>query len=137
MSTVPNQRTITIVKEPADKSHLYTIINLNAMSYAAQILQSKAGYKLWTYMAKNQNKYSFALSSSDFCQWAGVRLTAYRTAFNELVENGFLIQSSRNKSNYTFYEKPNYDQQGKTITTENNNNTLNSLKSPSDHGFKF
>ena len=54
IETVPNQRVLTIHKEPTDKQHKYTLNNLEAMGEAARRLQSKAGFKLYMYLAKNQ-----------------------------------------------------------------------------------
>ena len=46
IETVPNQRVLTIHKDPTDKQHKYTVNNLEAMGEAARRLQSKAGFKL-------------------------------------------------------------------------------------------
>lgn len=53
MTTVPNQRTITVSKEKTDKQHRYTANNLEALDEAARRLQSKGGFKLYMYLAKN------------------------------------------------------------------------------------
>ena len=45
IQTVPNQRVITVKKAPADREHLYSSINLQAMEKACNTLQSKAGIK--------------------------------------------------------------------------------------------
>lgn len=50
---VPNQREITVAKAPTDKTHLYTANNLDALDEAARRLQSKGGFKLYMYLAKN------------------------------------------------------------------------------------
>ena len=102
INTVPNQRVVTVHKAPADKSHLYTTINLQALGAACNTLQSKAGIKLFLYLAKNQDKYTFALSRADFMEWAGVKDTAYKTAVDELIEKGYLVSKGGNQ--YTFYE---------------------------------
>ena len=91
MPKVPNQREITVAKEPTDKKHLYTANNLAALDEAAKRLQSKGGFKLYMYLAKNQDKYNFNLSSTDFLLWSGLGYTAYTTAFSELAEEGYLI----------------------------------------------
>lgn len=89
---VPNQRVITVNKALCDKMHKYTANNLDALDEAAGRLIEKASFKLYIYLAKNQDKYSFNLSSSHFMQWANVGSTAYNTAFKELVNEGYLIQ---------------------------------------------
>lgn len=105
---VPNQRKILVVKEPTNKQSVenyYTAINLLALENASSKLRSKAGFKLWVYIAKNQNRFKFAMSSLDFCQWSGYAIKAYRSAFNELVDKGFLVEERKNE--YVFYEYPN------------------------------
>jgi len=42
-------------------------------------------------------------------QWANVGSTAYNTAFNELVREGYLIQKEGTKVIYTFYDKSQND----------------------------
>lgn len=109
LQTVPNQRIITVSKEPTDKQHLYTVNNLAAVDEAARYLQSKAGFKLYYYIAKNQNNRQFALSSKDFCYWGGVGIRAYNTAFAELVENGYLVPKEDSETIFMFYDKSRLD----------------------------
>ena len=105
IETVPNQRVLTIHKEPTDKQHKYTCNSLESLGEAAKMLQSKGGFKLYMYLAKNQDKYNFALSSSDFCNWSGLGIAAYRTAFEELEKQGYLIINGSSTNNYIFYDK--------------------------------
>ena len=108
MTTVPNQRTITVKKEKTDKQHRYTANNLAALDEAARLLQSKGGFKLYMYLAKNQDKYQFALSSADFCAWSGLGMTAYNSAFQELKDKGYLVlkdDSKQGKNHFVFYDK--------------------------------
>ena len=112
IETVPNQRFLTIHKEPTDKQHKFTVNNLEAMGEAARRLQSKAGFKLYMYLAKNQptevTKREWVLSSADFCNWSGAGIAAYRTAFKELEEEGYLIPKDKTKDKetiYTFFDK--------------------------------
>ena len=105
IETVPTQRVLTIHKEPTDKQHKYTCNSLEALGEAAKRLQSKGGFKLYMYLAKNQDKYNFALSSSDFCNWSGLGIAAYRTAFEELEKQGYLIINGSSTNNYIFYDK--------------------------------
>ena len=104
-SKVPNQREITINKEACNKSNRYTANNLAALDEAAGRLQSKGGFKLYMYLAKNQDKYNFNLSSSDFMQWSGLGYTAYTSAFNELVAERYLILKDGTEDIYIFYDK--------------------------------
>ena len=112
IETVPNQRVLTIHKEPTDKQHKFTLNNLEAMGEAARRLQSKAGFKLQMYLAKNQptevTRREWVLSSADFCNWSGAGIAAYRTAFKELEEEGYLIPKDKTKDKetiYTFFDK--------------------------------
>ena len=48
----PNQKTIRIEKEQANKNNPYTIYNLNALKSAMLDLKGEA-FKLWCYLDKN------------------------------------------------------------------------------------
>lgn len=104
-NNVPNQRHITINKALANKKNIYTVNNISAIDEAANRLQSKGGFKLYMYLAKNQDKHDFYLYSSDFTRWAGIGMTAYNTAFEELEEEGYLVRREDTKTIYTFYDK--------------------------------
>lgn len=66
LKTVPNQRTIKVRKSATDKEHRYTTNNLEALAEASRNLETLGGFKLYIYLAKNQNNYEVALSSADF-----------------------------------------------------------------------
>ena len=69
IKTVPNQKIIEVKKlkcDKNDKSKIYTVNRIEGINQAALKLQSKAGFKLYIYIAKNQDNYKFALSSADF-----------------------------------------------------------------------
>lgn len=105
IEVVPNQRIITIHKEPTNKKNKYTMNNIEALEEAVKKLQSKCGFKLYMYFAKNQDTYQTALSSSDFCEWAKCGMTAYNSAFKELEEKGYLVNVAGTNTIYTFYDK--------------------------------
>ena len=102
---VPNQREITVSKQPTNKANKYTANNLEALNEAARRLQTKGGFKLYMYLAKNQDKYNFNLSSNDFMLWSGIGYTAYDTAFDELIAEGYLVADEKDKDTYTFFDK--------------------------------
>lgn len=106
---VPNQRAVHVSKEPTDTEHKYTKNNLQAIDTAARLLQSKGGFKLYWYIAKHQDSYNFALSSADFMLWSGLGIKAYNTAFDELLECGYLVKKYSNGNYYIFYDKPQID----------------------------
>lgn len=116
MNTVPNQKVINVNKQPADKDNIYAVINIEAMEKAAQDLESKAGFKLWCYFAKNQNGYQFALSSKAVENQMGIKIKAYNAAIAELIEKGYLVKSEGN--NYDFYELPQSQLENSVIPQE-------------------
>lgn len=103
MFSVPNQRIISVKKAKADKNNLYAIFNLEALQRACNLLVSKAGFKLYVYCARHQNNFTFALSREDFMQYANVAETAYKTAVNELITYGYLVETET-KGRYIFNE---------------------------------
>jgi hypothetical protein len=50
-----------IKKAPADKSNIYSVINIEALENAVAVLNGEA-LKLWLYFAKNQNNFTLELS---------------------------------------------------------------------------
>jgi hypothetical protein len=136
VETVPNQRTITVSKQPTDKQHKYTANNLDALDEAALRLQSKGGFKLYMYLAKNQDKYYFALSSAAFCMWSGLGLRAYTTAFEELKEEGYLVAKEGSEKNYIFYDKSVKESDTEDIK-EIEMAAADEIKEVLDNGFKF
>lgn len=48
-------------------------------------------FKMWVYLGKNKDNYTFALSKVDTLDWCGFSKNTYTSAFNELVKAGFLI----------------------------------------------
>jgi hypothetical protein len=104
MNTVPNQKTIKTNKELCDKSHYYTQINLDALQYAMSDLKGEA-FKLWVYLGKNINGYTFALSPVDaITNWGIGSKSSYTRAVKELIDKGYLVETSPN--HYDFYELP-------------------------------
>jgi hypothetical protein len=68
MVTYENQKTITTksAEHANTLTGIYGMFNINAMFEAMNLLSDK-GFKVWCYMAKNQNNYTFALSCKDVC----------------------------------------------------------------------
>lgn len=99
----PNQKTIRIEKEQANKDNPYTIYSLNALKSAMLDLKGEA-FKLWCYLDKNQNGYTFALSKVDALNWGIGSKSSYDRAVKELIDKGYLFNVSGNS--YNFYELP-------------------------------
>ena len=108
METVPNQKVVQIQKEKVGKNNLYAVISLKGIDEAATL--PKTAFKLWMYLVKNQDKYSFALSCKDFCRWAGVSKSTYETAVKELIERSYLVRKEEGSNVYIFYEMPQNDE---------------------------
>ena len=99
--TSPNQKIITVEKEKCDKQHLYTTINLLALETAGAELKAGA-FKLWVYIAKNQNNFTFGLSNKAVAECFGIKKDQYDKAVKELIEKGYLIKINNNE--YVFKE---------------------------------
>lgn len=134
IETVENQKIVIVSKESADKEHPYSVINLEAFDVAAASLTTIGSYKLWTYLAKNQNKYKFALSRTDFCRWASVSKNTYLRAVSDLEDKGFLVAQSDTSNTYTFYELP---KKGSIITSEDKNILIPQKKVAESTEFQF
>ena len=107
IETVENQRVITTKKEPCSKNKegYYTAINLKASKYAMTTLSPNA-FKMWVYLGKNKDKYTFALSKVDTLKWCNFSKNTYTTICKELIEKGFLVQAKEKSNYYTFFEMP-------------------------------
>lgn len=104
IETNPNQKIITVDKDPCDKEHIYTAHNLDTLQKAMNDLDG-ATFKMWTYLSKNQKGYQFALSKVDAVKnWGIGSKSSYDRAVQELIDRGYLVETSKN--HYTFYESP-------------------------------
>ena len=91
--------------------------NLNALQCAMTNLKGES-FKLWIYLGKNQDGYSFALSSADAVKWGIGSVSSYHRAVNELTEKGYLVRSCGNL--YDFYELPKTEDIIVTVQKEEN-----------------
>lgn len=101
---VPNQKTVSVNKEPCDKKHLYTCVNIDALTHAMKDM-TPAQFKVWFYFAKNQNNYTFELSSVAVQNFCNISDKTYRDAIKILIEKRYLIKRNDSKI-YDFYEIP-------------------------------
>ena len=99
----PNQKTISINKELCNKQHLYATYNQKALQSAMLDLKGET-FKLWCYLDKNQNGYTFALSKVDALNWGIGSKSSYDRAIAELIKKGYLVHIADNK--YNFFELP-------------------------------
>lgn len=98
--SVPNQKKVTISKEPCDTVNIYAKINIEALRRAmCQLKPSEL--KLWLYLSRNIDGRTFELSQVD-CENYGLKKDAYHDAVNGLIAKGYLHQRIGN--DYLFIE---------------------------------
>ena len=102
MTTSANQEAITTKGAAHNKENIYATIGIEPMKEAMNLLKPNT-FKLWCYMAKNQNDFTFALSCVDACNYCGFTKNTFHTSVNELIEAGYLVADEGN--HYNFYEK--------------------------------
>lgn len=111
--TNPNQRDISINKLKVDDTeNFYTRYRLDALQVAMKSLTPKA-FELWCYLGKNKDGYKLFLSKVDCLQWCNISSSSYQRAFNELVENKYLVAKDKDNiepKHYDFYELPQEDE---------------------------
>lgn len=117
--TVPNQRVVTIHREPA-KSDFLGIKNENWM-YAARDLGAHA-LMLYLYFASNANGYTLALSPAAIRQAIGMPRSTYQDQLLKLMDKGYLIETGANS--FDFYEvpKPRHGNNQTPVTADGLNN---------------
>ena len=103
MTTNPNQLVVEVQKEPCDKTHLYSMRNLEAEAAAARDLKYSSMI-LWLYCSQYQDGDEFILSPKAVKETMGLSERTYRTCKDELIEKGYLVKVGDNQ--YRFYEKP-------------------------------
>ena len=99
--TYENQKIVTTNGAKHDKDNIYATINIEAMEKAMVLLKAST-FKLWCYMAKNQNNYTFALSCVDACRFCKMSSKTFHESVKELQEVGYLVADGGN--HYQFYE---------------------------------
>lgn len=105
MAHYANQKTITINREApkAGCGKQYLSIYSDSLAKAARLLSS-VGFKLYLYLASNQNNYTKDYSPRDFANVYGVSYESARKAPQNLIDNGYLVPTEGNK--LAFYEEP-------------------------------
>ena len=105
ITTYPNQKVITVKKTDSDGNHIYGIFNLEACSLAAHELSDKA-FRLYVFLNLNQDGYTFAFSPARIEAQFGINEKRCRSAVNELIDKGYVIQRENGTNRYTFFELP-------------------------------
>jgi hypothetical protein len=118
METRENQKVVTTMKAKCDGDNYYSPVNINAASKAMAILKPNT-FKLWFYLGKNQNNYTFALSKVDAMQFCNISRATYLNGIKELIDTGYLVQDGDGSNHYNFYELP--QEEKEMIITINKN----------------
>ena len=138
MAHYQNQKTIIIHRSnPLSEKKQYLAIDCQALSTAARLL-TPSGFKLYLYLASNQNNYEKDYSPRDFSNVYGLSVDAARRAPADLVNCGYIIEEN---GKLNFYETPHdpplttedilLKPEVRTVQTKNGprNVTYNELKS--------
>lgn len=84
----------------ADRDNPFCVFNLMALDYALKNLKNDS-FKMWVYLNKNQNGFSFFLSKVA-CNNIGI--TNYHNAVKDLISKNYLVDDGNNQ--FSFYEIP-------------------------------
>lgn len=101
MKTAANQKIIRISKASTDKENHYGIVNKNCMYKASQNLGYNE-FKIYMYLATNQDGHEFALSPIDIAENMGANKREIQKNINSLIKKGYLMPDSGNR--YIFRE---------------------------------
>ena len=101
--TYPNQKTITIHKDPVKENFLQ--VNICEWQEAFATLP-RISFGLYLYLCGNQDKFHLALSSVDVQKSLGVSDSSYRRAVEDLLAAGYLIMRNGNEHTLDFYTTP-------------------------------
>lgn len=94
----PNQKQITITKEPIGEGDVYLRIRKDVLFNAAQRLK-KGGFKLYIYLSSNKEGYILNLSQIALERDFGIKKNQFYGAVEELIEAGYLYQPDPAKNN--------------------------------------
>lgn len=104
--SVPNQKVVAVNKQPCDELNIYVKMNVDAIDQALMNLKQGSVLKVWMYFAKNQNGYTFELSSKHVMAYCNITEKTYREAIKALIEKRYLVPRGEGSNQYDFYEIP-------------------------------
>lgn len=90
-----NQKRYHIEKK-IEKEDVFIMLSWKDYTAAAKEL-SPAAMKLFMYLAKNQDGYTFWFSSKDYCQTFDLADSTFRKAKKELLDKGYLKEKDNNQ----------------------------------------
>ena len=118
MDTAENQKIVIVNKDTTDKKHPYKPINIEIWNNALTTLKGNE-FKVWMYIAKNQNQFTFALSSKETCRICNICRSTYVSAIHTLLDKGYLVPKANEKNVYIFYEAGSNDPDATIKISEN------------------
>ena len=101
--TYPNQKTITIHKDPVKENFLQ--VNICEWQEAFATLP-RISFGLYLYLCGNADGFPLALSSVDVQKSLGVSDSSYRRAVEDLLAAGYLMMRNGNEHTLDFYTTP-------------------------------
>ncbi|MBQ4074542.1 MAG: hypothetical protein IJD39_04995 [Clostridia bacterium] len=101
--TYPNQKMITIHKDPVKENFLQ--VNICEWQEAFATLP-RISFGLYLYLCGNKDQFHLALSSVDVQKSLGVSDSSYRRAVEDLLAAGYLIMRNGNEHTLDFFTKP-------------------------------
>lgn len=104
MAYYANQKTVVIQREAVDSKggKQFLMVYSENLAEAARNLNG-AALKLYLYFLSNTDGYHKDFSPQHFCNIYGCSRSSAARAFDELVEQNYIIQEG---SKYYFYERP-------------------------------
>lgn len=105
MANYPNQKRITIGPRVArNGENKYCMYNIEAMQQAMTKIKTVGGMKIWMYINKNQDHYTFDLSRIELLNKWGLTRDTYESGLKELIKLGYLTPINGNEKTLLFHE---------------------------------
>lgn len=99
---------VTVIgdKKKEDGKTYGTITRRAELVAVQQLSDNLTAYLLYVHFSLHQNNYKFAFSPAALHKELGISKDRCRTAFNKLIEHGFLVEKVPGSNEYIFYEFP-------------------------------
>ena len=120
MANYANQKRITVAaREKRDKTHPYGMYNIEALQQAMATIKTVGGIKIWCYINKNQDLFTFDLSRQELLNSWGLTRATYDSGIEELISLGYLTPIGDSDNVLLFHE---------VVCAENQHKTANSAE---------
>lgn len=118
MANYANQKRITV--EQREFKQPYGIFNVDALQEAMSTIKTIGGIKIWMYINKNQNNYTFDLSRQELLNKWGLTRATYDSGLEELIALGYLTPINGNDKTLVFHETCCVENQHETVDNAEN-----------------